>query len=91
MARNGSPGGPLRPTTENLSPPARPENVGRNKLAQFRQPYGKHPAAMPELRKLVPAYGPLPIGSIRLNQQLISDKRACRKVALLLRHTIDRQ
>jgi len=30
--------------------------VGRNKLAQFRQPYGKRTAAMPELRKLVPAY-----------------------------------
>ena len=46
---------------EALSPPvpdvARPENVGRNKLAQFRQPYGKRTAAMPELRKLVPAYG----------------------------------
>ena len=36
----------------------RPVNVGRNKLAQFRQPYGKRSAAMPELRKLVPAYGP---------------------------------
>ena len=34
------------------APPARRENVGRNKLAQFRQPYGKRPAAMPELRKL---------------------------------------
>jgi len=32
------------------------ENVGRNKLAQFRQPYGKRTVAMPELRKLVPAY-----------------------------------
>jgi len=31
-------------------------NVGPNKLAQFRQPYGKRTAAMPELRKLVPAY-----------------------------------
>ena len=30
--------------------------VGRNKLTQFRQPYGKRTAAMPELRKLVPAY-----------------------------------
>jgi hypothetical protein len=30
--------------------------VGRNKLAQFRQPYGKRTAAMPELRRLVPAY-----------------------------------
>jgi len=33
------------------------KNVGRNKLAQFRQPYGKRTVAMPELRKLVPAYG----------------------------------
>ena len=30
--------------------------VGRNKLAQFRQPYSKRTVAMPELRKLVPAY-----------------------------------
>ena len=30
--------------------------VGRTKLAQFRQPYGKRTAALPELRKLVPAY-----------------------------------
>ena len=30
--------------------------VGRNKLAQFRQLYGKRTVAMPELRKLVPAY-----------------------------------
>ena len=38
-------------------PDASGENVGRNKLAQYRQPYGQRPAAMPELRKLVPAYG----------------------------------
>ena len=31
-------------------------SVGRNKLAQFRQPYAKCTATMPELRKLVPAY-----------------------------------
>ena len=31
--------------------------VGRNKRAQFRQPDGKRTVAMPELRKLVPAYG----------------------------------
>jgi len=31
------------------------EVVGRNKLAQFRQPYTKRTVAMPELRKLVPA------------------------------------
>ena len=34
-----------------------PWPVGRNKLAPFRQPYGKRTAAMPELRRLVPAYG----------------------------------
>jgi len=36
---------------------ARAKNVGRNKLAQFRQPCGERTAAMPERRKLVPAYG----------------------------------
>ena len=35
----------------------RPSNVGRNKPALFRQPYGESTAAMPELRRLVPAYG----------------------------------
>jgi len=34
----------------------KPDPVGRNKLALFRQPYGKRNTAMPELRKLVPAY-----------------------------------
>ena len=38
--------------------------IGRNKLAQFRQPYGKRTVAMPELRKLVPAYGPRASGTI---------------------------
>ena len=42
------------------------ENVGRNKLAQFRQPYGKRTVAMPELRKLVPAYGPVASGAIMI-------------------------
>ena len=45
-----------------------PENVGRNKLAQFRQPYGKRTAEMPERRKLVPAYGPLALGVLAKNR-----------------------
>jgi len=40
----------------------RVSNVGRNKLAQFRQPRGKRTVARPELRKLVPAYGPWHLG-----------------------------
>ena len=35
----------------------RPENVGRNKLAQFRHRGSPFDVGLPELRKLVPAYG----------------------------------
>ena len=37
---------------------------------EFRQPHGKRTVAMPELRKLVPAYGPIgrkPQPKVRLN------------------------
>ena len=36
----------------------RPENVGRNKPAQFRHRGSTFAIGLPELRKLVPAYGP---------------------------------
>jgi len=48
-------------------PGARP--VGRNKLAQFRHRGSAFAVGLPELRKLVPAYGPLDLrGSCRSNQ-----------------------
>ena len=43
---------------KNPAPSARPENVGRNKLAQFRHRGSAFAVGLPELRKLVPAYGP---------------------------------
>jgi len=63
-----------------LTTPSVEKNVGRNKLAQFRQPYGKRTAAMPELRMLVPAYGPL--ASRRLLQIEIF-RSQCRFAAVL--------
>ena len=39
-------------------------DVGRNKPAQFRQRGSTFAIGLPELRKLVPAYGPLPSGTL---------------------------
>ena len=59
---------------QNTVPTARPEKVGRNKLAQFRHRGSAFAIGLPELRKLVPAYGPRG-RSIALNQRFL-DPRA---------------
>ena len=54
------------------------ENVGRNKLAQFRHRGSPFAVGLPELRKLVRAYGPRG-RSIRLNQQFRETSGAFKK------------
>jgi len=47
------------PRAQPARPDPRPENVGRNKPPQFRHRGSAFARGLPELRKLVPAYGPL--------------------------------